>query len=201
MDNNQITGLPLSAPDFVHKGGHGHKKDERSTMGKIKDFFESQMVEKDKDSGDFKVNRKMYGVAAAETAVGGAVGYTIGADHQAADVVTHETIMKDVMKSVAVGEKTVTGGYHYHYGGHMDASSGNYEFGYHYGYDASWTHQETMYEQVPTGEKVPVHLTHHTQSAPYTALQGLALGSLIGGAIGVVTLAISKIIASGKNGY
>lgn len=173
------------------------KKEEPPVWGKIKDFFESNLVEQDKDSGDYRVNKKMYAVAAGETAIGAGVGYKIGADHQANDVVTREIVTRNVSKSVKVGERTVTGGNHYRYGYDFDPVKGEFDYGYHYGYDPNYQHQEPVYQTVRSGERVPV--THHTEKFPYTALQGLLLGSLVGGAIGVAQLLISKLIASNKN--
>jgi hypothetical protein len=171
---------------------------EKSSWDKVRDFFERNILEKDAESGDFKVNKKMYGVAAGEAAIGAAVGAKVGAEHQTRDIVTHETVVRDVMKNVQVGEKTVTGGYHYHYGMHMNMD-GEMEFGYHYGYDPLWTHQEPIYEKVPTGEKVSEVVTHHTEKFPYTTIQGIIAGTLIGGVVGVATLTIAKIMAEMKN--
>lgn len=205
MDNKPISGAnhTNSIYNDTKSSKKAEKPEKESILHKVKDFFEENIVGKDPNSSDYypqyKVNKKMYGVAAAETAIGAAVGYKVGATHQAADIVTHETVVKDVMKSVQVGEQTVTGGSHYHHGMHYNFSEGNFEFGYHYGYDPSYVHQEPVYEQVPTGEKVSEVLTHHTEKFPHTGLQGLLMGTLIGGAVGVATLAIAKIIAVSKS--
>jgi len=179
------------------------KPEEESILGKVKDFFEENVIGVDSNSPyhgkQYKVNKKMYAVAAAETVAGGAAGYAVGASHQAADVITHETVVKDVMKLVKVGEQTVTGGSHYHYGMHYDLMEGEMKFGYHFGYDPSYVHTEPIMEKVPTGEKVSEIVTHHTESYPHTKLQGLLIGTLLGGALGVATLALSKLLAVSKS--
>lgn len=161
-------------------------KKELSVWDRIQDFFEHNVVERTSEKyGDYVVNKRMYAAAAGATAVGGVLGYAKGAENQKNDVVTTETVMRDVMKSVKVGQRTVTGGYRYHYSG------GDWK----YGYDPLYVHTEPVYKSVPTGEKVPELKTYHTANYPYTAIEGLVAGTLVGMAFGVAALVAARIIA------
>lgn len=97
---------------------------------------------------------------------------------------THEAVPYPETITVKVGEHTETGGFHYSF---MD---GKYE----YGYDPLWSHTVDDYQQQQTGRILYRDVTHHTVGAPYTALQGAAIGFGVGVVTGAVGVAIVEMI-------
>jgi hypothetical protein len=114
---------------------------------------------------------------AAVAVVGAGIGYEVGAHHEAADHVTHTYVPYPETVTVQDGTTHETGGFHYHY----SFSKGGFE----YGYDPFWSHDEPHYVQQQTGRTLYNDVKHHTVGAPYTALQGAAMGFGIGAVLAV----------------
>ncbi|MBI2264298.1 MAG: hypothetical protein HYU64_03885 [Armatimonadetes bacterium] len=136
----------------------------------VGEFIRSASAGKSEFSGDHGINKIIYGLAAAETLAGAGIGYTLGAQHAARDVVTHETVMREVTRSVFDHFTPVV------------VST-----------DPLIISQMPVYRQVPTGQYEPVAVTNHSEPFPHTAVQGLITGAIIGAAAGLLTIAAVKL--------
>ncbi len=141
-------------------------------------------------SDDFRSSRvslpTKIGVAAGWAAAATGVGYAVGRDHGARDVVTFEQIPYAETVQVKVGDRTVVGGFHTHY----SVINNQVE----YGYDPTWVHTEGVYETQATGRTLHRTETHHTVGFPFTPLQGALVGLGVGVVTGALGLAIYEIL-------
>lgn len=117
------------------------------------------------------------GIAAGGAALGTGIGAWVGASRGANDIVTIEKVPYPESYQVAVGTRTSSGCYQYHY----DFASGQYE----YGYDPFCTETVTDYETRYTGRTLYRDVEHHSVGFPHSAIQGALLGFGLGLATGI----------------
>ena len=154
----------------------------------IVSFFKDQIgTSSYRGSSDSAGGRRL-AVAAGVTAASTAIGAVVGAQRQAADVVTHSTVTYPETETVQIGTHHETGGFHTHY----SFSDGEFK----YGYDPLWSHDEPDYETRNTGRMLSKDVAHHTKGFPNTVLSGALLGLGVGVALSVGYAALDASLNS-----
>lgn len=155
----------------------------------IQNFCRRNLVSSTPDFGRIPTGVGV-GLAAGVTAASTGIGYAIGAQHQAVDVVTHTQVPYPETVTLQTGTHTETGGFHYHY----SFTNGRFE----YGWDPFYSHDEPTFETHETGRTLYRDVAHHTAGFPHTAIGGALVGFGVGVGLCTAAAIINGIINSDR---